>query len=297
MQNNHTGLRPVFITGTPRSGTTLIYRTLLKHPVFKPKDLCLEETRIFMQSNIAIKSNQKPASLYNYMLEDDTEYQEYLDSIKLEFFWQKLCRNLRLSRLFSNEDSYWRFLGNAKIVRKYFYYAKRARNCERIVEKTPRHRLYSKRISTTFPHSKIIVTLGHPVDVFSSYKKRKKVEPNSTWLDISASEFIKRYHNMFNHVSKLVNDANILLVKYENFVQNPEKEFMQICNHVGVTYKKELLVKDEARLKDYKVDPFLSKPITKKTKEWSDFLSPDQVEFIESNLKNEMAGFGYESKL
>ncbi|TVP97862.1 MAG: sulfotransferase [Balneolaceae bacterium] len=294
---SRTELKPVFIVGTPRSGTTLLYRTLLKHPSFKLPQLCLEETKIFMKPEISLISKQKPASLFNYMLQDDERYQEFLNSIKPEYTWQKIFFKTGFDRFFSEKPAFWFFLLNKRIVRKFFFYAKQARGCNRIVEKTPRHILKFNRIQSTFPNSKIIVTLRHPVDVFSSYKKRKQRDPDSNWLSISITDFIKRYRKMSTYVLELSDSENAICVKYEDFVKNPEKEFRQICNHINEPFISDLLYEGEKSLNDYKIDPLLSKPISPRAENWSDYLNGDQVSLIENNLQHEMEKFGYTSRL
>ncbi len=297
MSDYHSELKPVFIVGTPRSGTTLLYRTFLKHPSFKPKDLCLEETKIFLNPDVAIISHQKPASLFNYMLEDEETYLKYLKSIRPERIWQEIFVKSRLIRFFSDKPASWNLLLNARVIRKYFYYSKQARGCKRLIEKTPRHLLRYNRIFETLPNSKIIITIRHPVDVLSSYIKRKQKDPDSKWLDISLPDFIKRYRDMSVYVSELNKSDNALCVKYENFVDNPEQVFRQICGHINEPFLNEPLTGGEKRLSDYKMDPYLSKPIIQKTKNWSDYLSDDQVIELEQKLEPEMNQFGYTSRL
>jgi hypothetical protein len=290
-------LKPVFIVGAPRSGTTLLYRTLLKHPSFKLRKLCLEETKIFLKPDIAQISSHKPAPLFNYMLNDKNAYQDFLASIKLEKKWQLALYKSGLYHFLSDKPVFWRFSLNKRVIRKYFYYARQARGGKRIVEKTPRHLLEYNRILHSFPNAKIIVTLRHPVDVFSSYIRRKKRDPGSDWLNITLSEFIKRYREMSVNAIELSESDEAICVKYEKFVRNPENEFKQICMHLDEPFIPELLSEGEKSLADYKADPFLAKPITQKTKNWSDFLNIDQVIAIENSLADEMKKFGYRSKL
>ena len=297
MPDYRSELNPVFIVGTPRSGTTLLYRTLLKHPSFKPKDLCLEETKIFLKPDISIISQQKPDSLFNYMLEDEEAYLKYLKSIRAERIWQEIFVKSGVIRFILDKPVSWNLLLNPRIVRKYFYFARQARGCQRIIEKTPRHLHRYNRISKSFPSSKIIITIRHPVDVYSSYKKRMQRDPDSNWLDYSLPEFVKRYRDMSVHVYKLNKFEKVLCIKYENFVENPEQEFRRICRHIDEPFLKEPLIEGEKRLSEYQVDPYLSKPIMNKTKNWSDYLREDQVILLERKLQPEMNQFGYPSRL
>ena len=86
-------LNPVFITAHPRSGTSLLYRTLLKHSSFAPKELCMEETRIFRHPLLALSDESKMYSLKKYMLKDEEAFTHFLNSIQFEKKWQKLIKS------------------------------------------------------------------------------------------------------------------------------------------------------------------------------------------------------------
>ena len=230
------------------------------------------------------------------MLEDGTVYQQYLESIRYEQLWQAVSKNLRFSR-FLSEETHWKFVLNERVIKKYFYHAKKVRECHRIVEKTPKHLLRSQRIFRTFPQSKMLITIRHPVEVFSSYIKRKQVETESKWLDVTVQEFVDRYSNMVKHVETLGIKKEVLCLKYEDFISDPENKFREICYHLNEPFESEPIKEAEPQLSYLKSDPYLSKPITQNTKKWSDYITSEQVEFIEDHLKNEMASFGYASKL
>ncbi len=297
MPKHQSSLKPVFVTGTPRSGTTLLYRTLLKHPSFKPASLCLEETHLFARPHSAIRSTKRPNSLFHYMLDAEAVYNQYLQSIKPEIRWQKVCKKLRLSLFIRNDETYWQILKNQSVICKYFNHAKEARGCARIVEKTPRHIHFIKRIRTTFPGSKIIITMRHPVDVYASYLKRRKKDPDNSWLKITVEEFVKNYRKMCEISHSMSTSNQAFSLKYEDFVQNPDYHFEQICSYIEEPFLKELLNEGEPELKDYKIDPLLAKPITVKVKDWNEFVTVDQAAFIENRLQMEMDVLEYHSKL
>ena len=297
MMKDKEELKPVFITGMPRSGTTLLYRTLLKHPSFKPESLCLEETRIFVKPHTAILSNSIPKPLKSYMLDDELHYQNYLKSITYILSWQNFCKKIRLSRLVRSKFTYWKLLLNSRVIRSYFQHAKHARGCERIVEKTPRHLLFTDRIHSTFPYSKIIIMLRHPVDVYASYVKRKKVDQNSSWLDVNIDTFVKKYQKMASVTEKLTNNNMAISLKYEDFVRDPKPMFETICNYINEPYIQELLNEGEPELNDYKIDPLLAKPITNKSRDWSEHVTKQEAVKIEAKLNDEMELFEYESKV
>jgi len=182
-------------------------------------------------------------------------------------------------------------------VRNYFYYAQKARVCRRIVEKSPAHIYHINRIFSTYKDAKIIITIRHPVDVFSSIVRRAKIEPDKKWLKLSTSNFILKYKRQGTIALKesASRNTNITVVFYEDFVRDPRKEFMRICEFLSEDFESGLLSEGEESLAFWKIDPYLSKPITQKTKNWNDYVSKKDANIIEKNLDDLMTKLGYES--
>src|SRR3712207_2633945 len=75
-------MAPVFIIGEARSGSTIFYRTLLKHPSFAPREETLQETSFIRQAPLAFQfAEDRPRNLRRYMLEDDDCWRAFLDSL------------------------------------------------------------------------------------------------------------------------------------------------------------------------------------------------------------------------
>ncbi|MEN8133226.1 MAG: sulfotransferase, partial [Pseudomonadota bacterium] len=74
---------PVFIIGAPRSGTSILYRTLQKHSSFKSREENLQETKLLNYANCShVFKGNEPKALFHYMLNDQRYYQQFLDSIR-----------------------------------------------------------------------------------------------------------------------------------------------------------------------------------------------------------------------
>lgn len=156
---------PTFIVGPARSGTSLMYRTLLSHPAFKGKKLSLEETGIFTRTFLALElAEGKDEKLYSYMLGNSLLYSSFVKSIEPVSRVQRLVSCVpRLPGLTTRSPRLWGLVGNSWVVRKYFTYAQKARGCSRIVEKTPIHLYFWKRIYQVYPHAYLIIMLRHPI--------------------------------------------------------------------------------------------------------------------------------------
>lgn len=293
--NNHHN--PVFITAHPRSGTSLLYRTLLKHSAFSPKELCMEETKIFRYPLLALLDDSNMQSLKKYMLNDQEMFSQFLHSIKNEKSWQSLLKTARLPFIFLNELNAWKLSGNPPVIRKYFSYAKKARKCERIVEKTPIHLLNHRRITHTFPEGSILIIFRHPIDVYSSYRKRLQEHPEMDWLKLSVKEFTSQYQEYANAADEIENSPQAYLLRYEDFVHSPEDSFRKLCDFLGEPFEEKPIREDEPSLKIEGVNPNLSKKIQEKTKDWADYISKEEAKTIEDELKDVMKKYNYESVL
>lgn len=290
-------LNPVFITAHPRSGTSLLYRTLLKHSSFAPKEICMEETRIFRHSLLALLEESEMSSLKKYMLSDEEAFARFLNSIPFEKKWQQFLKTVKLPFLLLDEINAWRFSKNPSVIKKYFRIALEARECQRIVEKTPNHLLSYRRITSTFPHASILVIIRHPIEVYSSYRKRFKEHPEMEWLNMSVQEFIQQYKKYSAVTDEIRELQQSYLLRYEDFVQSPAKSFRAICDFLGESFEEAPIQEAEPSLKIDGVNPNLSKTIQKETKIWSDYIDEEKALCIEKELGDVIKKYSYESVL
>lgn len=291
---------PVFIVGTARSGTTLLYRTFLMHSAFAPHQLCLEETGVFQATSAYPFQADQHGSLYEYMLRDEAAYTRFKESVQGIAKKQRLGAILpsRLSRRF---PLLWRLMGGAIIVHRYFRYAQEARGARRIVEKTPRHLHYLDHLFTAFPGARVLLVVRHPVDVFSSYRRRlaaeeEKGEGYKAWLDKSIDEFERRYRRDMETGAEQIQKRpeRMRAVKYEDFVSNPHEEFRRLCAFVQVPFEGGPLEAECPSLRSWKVDPHLARPIRKNTKDWRDYMTGKEAGEMERRLAGVMERLGYE---
>lgn len=117
--------------------------------------------------------------------------------------------------------------------------------------------------SQYFEKRKIVIVTRDPRDMFSSMKKRKSKGPPSYNVKL----FIKWYKKCFDNISfkKKLNNKLILLVKYEDFINNFNKENKKICKFLSISsnykLKKNFYPKfnlEDSRKNLYKSKKFLS---------------------------------------
>lgn len=257
----------------------------------------MEETRIFRHPLLALSDESKMYSLKKYMLKDEEAFTHFLNSIQFEKKWQKLIKTIKLPLLLLNDINAWRFSKNPSVIRKYFQISREARHCQRIVEKTPNHLLAYRRITATFSQASILVIVRHPIEVYSSYRKRLNEHPEMEWLKISVEEFIRQYQKYSAVTDEIRELQQSYLLRYEDFVQFPEKSFRSLCDFLGEPFEEAPIREAEPSLKIEGVNPNLSKTIQKETKTWSDYIDEEEAKRIEVALNDVMAQYNYKSVL
>jgi hypothetical protein len=114
-----------------------------------------------------------------------------------------------------------------------------------------------------FEDHKIVLVVRDPRDQFAELKQYKKAH--------SVDGFIEWYGEMQRRL-KLINDSNILIVKFEDFVTNNEKSIKKLCEHLTIspdiksTYQSNLSKKNICK--------------------FSNFVSQNEIEKIEKIFKN-----------
>lgn len=188
----------IFLISLPRSGSTLLQR--------------------FMASRDEVKTSAEPwllLPLLSYMedMQGESVYASDLCAVAIrEFFDRK---------------------GNGAFCKAVQAYADEAYSCDAkyFLDKTPRYALVLDSLRKCFPESKYIILLRDPLDIVSSII--------NTWGDSGKRWRIKSYEQdlylgMQNIVRAITEPALFtLVVRYDDFVQNPEKEGRSIDEFLG----------------------------------------------------------------
>ncbi|WP_259110701.1 sulfotransferase family protein [Salinibacter ruber] len=292
-------MRPVFIVGTARSGTSLLYRTIILHSDFFVGEVCLEETRVFEEATRILPRLQKREKnpLYKYMLRDDEQFRQFVRSlypVALAQWGPDVL--LRKLGWWPYPERVWKAMGGQKVVKEFFRKAKIARGGKRIVEKTPSHLNCVGYIVEAFPKCKIISTARHPIDVYTSYVRRKE-KTGEEWLRVSPDDFCEIYKSAtkkINYLKKSI--SNFKVIKYEDITSSPKKTFEKICKYINVKFEKGPIRGKIESLSDWKKDPYLSEPISKATKDWKKYIKEEEKEEIYEKVGSQMKEMGYARK-
>ena len=307
---------PVFIVGVPRSGTTILYRTIQHHTNFsitnsnQPSKVQLSETAVFKNPyNTYIKKEDytnSDSEPFQFMMKN-SEFQEEFNKVTepiqkfQRFFWGKELFQKSLSKIRlipeSSRTALWSSMKNDLLIRSFFYFAKQSRGTQRLIEKTPTHIFYLPEIRQTFPKAKIIFVFRHPIDIFSSYRMRlkvsldKNVDPRDLdWLKISPQAFCDQYSVQLKIALReaKLNPDSFMMISYEDFTNNLQMTLGNLSNFLGEKFDNNCIPKDENDLVEKKLDLHVWGNITKNTKNWQDFVNWEDAAYIEYKLSEMM---------
>lgn len=285
---------PVFVVGEARSGSTILQRSLELHPVFRPRKIVHHESKIFSYTNRAhLIEMKKWTGPFNYMLWDEKIFMEFLQRIK-PIMQLHSCVSSRPTIAGATKllMIYW-LSQNHHVVRSFFFYAQQARNSNRVVEKTPYNTLYIKQIKFCYPNSKLLYIHRHPVDVFSSYRKVAENIGHSSWAGISPEEFITLYKTRTSIALKWKEHKDFLLISYERFAKETEREWEVICRFLNIPSLSEPISVQYNPDRHESYEKYIKGPIVSKTKNPFDFMTKIEACQIEDSLKDFIEEFKY----
>lgn len=292
----------VFVVGLARSGTTALRNTLHQLPAFRglrPKSI---ETRVFYRSDLipSVRKHRMARPFYIYMLKNEEQVDRMLASLREVRFALPGVREA-LARRVSSRSLAWRLRANHHRVRIFFHYAQQARKSSRILEKTPRHVHFMEEIFATFPRARVVLCIRHPVEAYSSVRKRLdrdvalgRSESRLEWLRATPEQYARHYQRVVRaelHQLRARPDQTLLL-RYEDLTRNPEESLRRVCEFVGEPFAADaLLGAEEAR--DSHGSPVKGSRIAANTKLWGEWVDADEARRIEDEIGEDLGQLGY----
>jgi hypothetical protein len=295
---------PVFIVGVPRSGTSRLYLALQAHdrftPTRSPNGFDLTESRVFLNPGSIREPHGKA---WDYLLHDAEEHESLLRSLPPAWggwrsgpaLFRRVTDRSRWARALA-----WRLHRHDAAMRAYFSHAARARGVQRLVEKTPDHLHRLPEILSAFPDARILCMIRHPLDVYSSYRRRLGValktepadSPSVRWLQsVGPTTFCRAYQATIAEAERLA--SRLLLIRYEDFTSAPQDTFARICAFIGEPFSADCVAQRTPGLDSWQQDPLLSGPIKENDKRWFDHIGHAVGRGIEDRLAGPMRRLGY----
>lgn len=282
---------PVFIVGAPRSGTSILYRTLLKHSSFRivgDEALALAESGLLDALPAAPRwKAPRPPRMWLYFLRDEAAYSRFLAEVR------EATEGAGPSA--PDEPPPW----TRPVLAAFVRHAAEARSCRRLVEKTPTHIDRAEWLVDALPTARLLFIHRHPVDTYSSYVRRASVdETATTWADLSVDEFADVYRRQSLHARRLASELpdRFATVAYEAFTADPATEAARLCAFLSEPFEPSMAVEATPDLERSSNDPHLFGAITMETKRWSDYVDDRTAVEVEDRTWDVAAGWGYVRK-
>ncbi len=204
--------RLIFLISQPRSGSTLLQRVLGNHLDIHT----VSEPWLMLHPLYALRSGG-----------NDAEYNSHLAWIALQDFLQMLP---------GGEGEYIEGLR-----RMYIYLYERAlegKSKRYFLDKTPRYYFVIPELYRVFSEAHYIILLRNPLAVLCSVIKTW-VKEDWFLLNNCKHDMIRAPHLLLDGIKILGNRC--IVVHYENFVENPNKEIRRICEHLKIGFIPEIV--------------------------------------------------------
>ena len=266
-------LPPVFIVGSPRSGTSLLRQMLNRHPSLA---ICYETH--FLRLVLQDRRRKAFGDLGNRANRERliSEFVKLRPAQRLGVDFKTLAE-----RLMEEATSYAAFF--ACIMTCYA----ESQGKPRCGDKTPVHALYAGTLCEWFPGAPILHIVRDPRSVAASLQRMPFGSPSAminvrTWL---------RYNLTARRISYR---PEYLEVRYETLVTQPEQELRRICGFIGEDYSPSMLAAEQSSaLHPKEWDRPQSPLTTSRLGRWRNELTPQQVAQIEWIVGPHLKTFGY----
>jgi protein-tyrosine sulfotransferase len=275
-QKNSSKNNPFFIISAGRSGSTL----LRKHLQFNPSVNVPPESEdyIMVLSKIIIQNEKSIAAklIGEYLNSREwlkfwmIDKEEFIEKIKIKIIkGDSICEIIDL--LYETHRD--KFKPNAILLG----------------DKTPLLNNYLDLIAYLYSDSKVIYLIRDGRAVINSYIKTREYSLEKAVLRWKTSvKIYTKFKNKFGD--------RIYLVKYEDYISNPELELSKICTFLNIEYTSKMLSNEIINLGDSHLSHHqnIQKPIDISTVyKWKTELNKSQIVCINKSIKRELMAFNY----
>jgi hypothetical protein len=211
--NTNEGYAPIFIVGTPRSGTTLLRVLLNRHPELA---IC-DESHYFYYVYTRRKAFGNLSDPKNRKLLID-RYLAIYRIRRLGFDHNNLA-----SYLMQYGDSYPNFF---KALLEYYASQLKKSRCG---EKTPHHALFIDVLLEWFPECRLIHLVRDPRGVVASLMRMP-------WGSKSIATNARSWVHYVRTAERASHNPNFLRIYYEDLILKPDETLGQICEFTNLPY-------------------------------------------------------------
>ena len=269
-------IKPVFIMGAPRSGTTFLASSIASHQkiitlpemqyIFSMMKKEYEFGEFNIQKNIDFFKNDYYFCLLNLFHSID-ELKSFIEGKDLKNFIIKLI-NLYNEKYHHKDFTHW-------------------------VEHSPYSHLFIQDIIKIFPNAKFIHIIRDPRAVCSSTIQQP-------WGYKEVVTGAKNWNSIIKDIISKEKEYNIFTIKYENFVSNQKMFLKEISKYIDIEYNNKML-ENKGLIFPEHIENILNfygaKTDQNKNKKWEKFLSKKEILHINAINYELMKMYGYDFML
>lgn len=166
----------------------------------------------------------------------------------------------------------------------------------RWVEKTPANRRFIPQIMQRFPTAKILLTMRDPRAVFAAHLALERVRRTRQFsIYYCIAHWLQAAHLALRAEA---GEIPALMTRYEDLVADPAPIMRQVCDHLGISFLPELVLRPTKAGKLWGGNSASEREFTAVTAEraesWRQELSADEIGWVEWHCGELMPHFGYE---
>ncbi|WP_045216487.1 sulfotransferase family protein [Desulfonatronovibrio magnus] len=241
MDDNSDAGKPIFIVGTPRSGTTLTAKILGRHSrLFMPGETHFFEDIWARRKDLGSKFDQScRLKILERLKTLYARYNEPDDQALVEALLgnTQLCNNI-IKRWNSYKDVFSTFMEMQMLHE----------GQKRWGNNTPKDIFYVQTIIEFFPQAKILVCVRDVRDFLLSYQgKWRATAPEEVerlkklYHPLITSLLWKSSVNLLPGIKNIVAQENLHIIRYEDLVTEPENTMREVCVKIGEEFEQEML--------------------------------------------------------
>jgi omega-hydroxy-beta-dihydromenaquinone-9 sulfotransferase len=242
LDNTSSG-KKIYIVGNSRSGTTMMGRILGNHP-----DICgIHEVHFFEQLWTVTDKHQTLSSNAALSLA------ARLIGKRREGYFTRIDPDKYIVEARECLNSVDEPMTPDKVYDAFLRYETALKGKRIPCEQTPQNVFYIGEILDLFPGARFINMIRDPRDVLLSQKwkwKRRFLgaknipfwEAFRSWINYHPLTISKLWNASLAAADKYAGDGRVLSLRFEDLLQDPEKEIRAVCEFVGVFFDENLLL-------------------------------------------------------
>jgi len=285
-------VNPIFVTGAPRSGTTLLRLLLTTHP-----GICIPPESLFF-----ISLEKEYGNIGNL----SNKIEDFLNSLYDKSRFPKFCQWGVNRQALSRDLKRYNFLSYALAINSVYqgYLQQFAPTSLVWGDKNPCHIHQLEIIWKHFSSARVVLILRDFRACYSSLQAilSKELRAEKVWTGPRDLEGMARQWDAVTKLVEKYRDCDqFFLIRYEELVANPSIELLKLCNWLGLDFDESMLLfyQKNAELNlvlpsQAGLNPMTFKPIeSARIDAWRNELSAIEVENIELTNWRNLEKLGY----